>query len=163
MEVDPAIGGRVDAAELYDRLGKPLFAYALSLTGDPARSEDLVHDAFLRWMRHDRPIRSAGGFLFTAVRNLAIDARRRAAIRRDAPLPLTPASPSSTPSDAAAAAAALSRLPEEQREAVVLKIYSGLTFAAIAEITGTTTSTAASRYRLAMEKLAELLSSEKPS
>lgn len=48
---------------------------------------------------------------------------------------------------------ALSSLPAPQSEVVVLKIWEQLTFAEIAEVLQITPSTAASRYRYALEKL----------
>jgi RNA polymerase sigma-70 factor (ECF subfamily) len=147
-----------DLAVLYDRISRRLYGYALSLTGDPSRSEDAVHDAFVRLLQYapGRDVKSLEGFLFTAARNLILDDRRRSALRRDlppAPLPL--AQPSGQPDEAASRA--LGRLPEEQREAVVLKIYGELTFAEIGEVTGASLDTAAARYRLGIEKLAQLL------
>lgn len=57
---------------------------------------------------------------------------------------------------------ALSELPSAQREVVVLKIWEQLTFAEIAEVVEVTPSTAASRYRYALEKLAGKLSPKVP-
>jgi RNA polymerase sigma-70 factor (ECF subfamily) len=147
-----------DLAGLYDRLGRRLYAYALSLTGDASRSEDAVQDAFLRLLQYapGRDLKSLEGFLFTATRNLILDDHRRRAVRRQTPAPLVLTQASGAPDDAASQA--LGTLPEEQREAVVLKIYGELTFAEIGEVTGTSLSTAAARYRLGIEKLGELLS-----
>ena len=55
---------------------------------------------------------------------------------------------------------ALSSLPAPQSEVVVLKIWEQLTFAEIAEVLQITPSTAASRYRYALEKLSSKLSRE---
>jgi RNA polymerase sigma-70 factor (ECF subfamily) len=52
---------------------------------------------------------------------------------------------------------ALAALPLEQREVIALKVDAGLTFAEIAEVTGVSPNTAASRYRYALEKLREHL------
>src|SRR5689334_13564280 len=148
-----------DLAQLYDRVGRRLYAYVLSLTGDPSRSEDAVQDAFLRLLQYSpgRDVKSLEGFLFTAARNLIFDAGRRQARRRDFPAPAPmPLSRASGEIDEAASQA-LARLPEEQREAVVLKIYGELTFAEIGEVTGTSQDTAAGRYRLGLEKLARIL------
>ena len=146
-----------DLAGLYDRVGRRLYAYALSLTGDAARSEDAVHDAFVRLLQvaPKQEVRSLEGFLFTATRNIVLDDRRRRAVRQNAPLPLPLAQASGEPDEASTRA--LGQLPEEQREAVVLKISAGLTFAEIGEVTGTSLATAAGRYRLGIEKLAQLL------
>jgi len=144
-------------AGLYDRVSRRLYAYALSLTGDPGRSEDAVQDAFVRLLQYTpgRDVKSLEGFLFTATRNIILDERRRRAVRDKAPVPLPLVQASGEPDEAASRA--LGQLPEEQREAVVLKIYAGLTFAEIGEVTGTSQDTAAGRYRLGIEKLAQLL------
>lgn len=52
---------------------------------------------------------------------------------------------------------ALRQLPVQQREVVVLKIWEMLTFAAIGQVLDINPSTAASRYRYALEKLAKHL------
>jgi RNA polymerase sigma-70 factor (ECF subfamily) len=144
-------------AGLYDRVSRRLYAYALSLTGDAARSEDAVQDAFVRLLQYapGRDVKSLEGFLFTATRNVILDERRRRVVRDKAPAPLPLAQASGEPDEAASRA--LGQLPEEQREAVVLKIYADLTFAEIGEVTGTSLDTAAGRYRLGIEKLAQLL------
>jgi len=51
----------------------------------------------------------------------------------------------------------LLRLPGEQREAVVLRIYMGLSFAEIARVTGCGLNTAVSRYRYGLEKIKQSL------
>ena len=50
--------------------------------------------------------------------------------------------------------AALRKLPAEQSQVVVLKIWEELTFAQIADVLNVPPATAASRYRYALEKLA---------
>mgnify|MGYP006291454957 CR=1 FL=1 len=55
--------------------------------------------------------------------------------------------------DPSAAAEALRELPDEQREAVVLKIWSGMTFKDIGRLTGVSPHTAAGRYRYGIAKL----------
>ena len=49
--------------------------------------------------------------------------------------------------------AAIDRLPHEQREVLVMKIWSELTFAEIATALGISHNTAASRYRYALNAL----------
>ena len=52
---------------------------------------------------------------------------------------------------------ALGELPEEQREVVVMRIWSGLTLEEAAAATGAPLNTVASRYRYALDKLREKL------
>lgn len=53
--------------------------------------------------------------------------------------------------------AAVRKLPAEQSEVVVLKIWEGFTFAEIADLVGESSNTVASRYRYALEKLTRQL------
>ena len=52
---------------------------------------------------------------------------------------------------------ALQQLPAEQREVVHLKVWEGMTFQEIADVTGEGLNTAASRYRYTLEKLRAIL------
>ena len=52
---------------------------------------------------------------------------------------------------------ALARLPQTQREIVVMKVYRDKTFREIAETLKLSLNTVASRYRYGMEKLRALL------
>ncbi len=53
--------------------------------------------------------------------------------------------------------AALERLPQEQREVIVMKVYRQKTFAEIGGLLGLSANTVASRYRYGVEKLRTLL------
>ena len=75
---DRRVGGSAqaeDTAAVLLRLG---YRFALSLTHDPARAEDLVQDAWVAILRADGPNTSA--YLITAVRNRWVDLHRRALI-----------------------------------------------------------------------------------
>lgn len=162
--------GDVDAfVLLYGRYNRALYLYARTLAQDAARSEDLVQEAFVRLVRYD-PERlgdDAQAFLYAVVRNLVRDELRRTASRqRGEPLIAARVSEGSALDSARLAqlaetvTRALEELPEEQRETIVLKIYCGMTFQEIAELTGTSMGTVASRYRYAIEKLGQLLADE---
>ena len=154
---------------LYRRYSGPLYLYACSLTGDPQRGEDLVQEAFVRLMAdaRERLRESVRPFLYAIVRNLARDESRRSRIERGhAPAVALRAATTDLLDSAArkrleqAVAGALEKLPEEQREAVVLKVYVGMTFDEIAALVGIPQGTAISRYRYAVEKLGELLADQ---
>ena len=72
---------------LYDEHAAALWRYALRLTGDQARAEDVVQETLLRAWRHpevtDDIDRSARAWLFTVARNLIIDERRSARFRNE--------------------------------------------------------------------------------
>ena len=62
----------------------------------------------------------------------------------------------------AAALQCLIRLPTEQRETIVLKLWHGHTFEAIAELQGISPNTAAGRYRYGLAKLRACLHRNEP-
>lgn len=72
---------------LYDEHAAALWRYAMRLTGDPARSEDVVQETLLRGWQHpevtDDNARSARAWLFTVARNMIIDERRSARFRNE--------------------------------------------------------------------------------
>ncbi len=71
---------------LYDEHAAALWRYAMRLTGDRARSEDVVQETLLRAWQHaevadgDRSVRA---WLFTVARNMIIDERRSARFRNE--------------------------------------------------------------------------------
>jgi RNA polymerase sigma-70 factor (ECF subfamily) len=65
--------------------------------------------------------------------------------------------------DARAAEEALRRMPGEQREIVVLRIWSGLSFAQIAEVTRSSISTVHDRYAAALKQIRRELETPCPT
>lgn len=154
-------------ADLYDRTSAELYALALWRTGSAADAADAVQEVFVRLAARPpepRRIRDPRAYLLAMVRRAAIDLHRR---RKDAltePLDdLVLKDPGTDPAaavDAGRASRLLGRLSPSQREAVYLRHFAGLTFAAIGRVTGVPTFTAASRYRLGMGRLRRLLGVE---
>lgn len=149
----------------FRRLGPALHAHALAILADPAAAEDVVQDAFVRvWPRRERlaELDQLDGYLFKAVRNLALDQQRRGvrAARRilSVAQPTAAAGPVGDGPDAERIDLALRGLPPEQREVVVLRVHLGLSFAEVAERTETPLGTVHSRWRYAMTRLRERLS-----
>ena len=115
-----------DIERLYEELGPVLLAYARSIVQDLAEAEDVLQHVFLKLM-------ASGGalpieprpYLFRAVRNTSLNRKRGEARER--------AWQSEPPMFAAPAALGWARhgprsrvaveLPEEQREAVVLRVW----------------------------------------
>jgi RNA polymerase sigma-70 factor (ECF subfamily) len=140
---------------MYEDHGAALTLYARSIAGDFARAEDAVQGVFLRLLEGRVPApRDARPYLWRAVRNAALNTIRDA--KREEPLVAgTDAwfEPDAASEAGEAAERALGLLPAEQREVVVLKIWGGLTFEEISDLTGLSANTAASRYRYALEKM----------
>jgi RNA polymerase sigma-70 factor, ECF subfamily len=136
-----------------------LTAYACCRGVDFASAEDAVQQVFLRLLL--RPIsmpENPTAYLYRAVRNASLNLRRdlqkEVGIRGEDAWLL---GPDGNAEEALSVQAALNELPEEQREAVFLKIWGGMTLLEIAGVLEIPMNTAASRYRYALEKLRQRL------
>jgi RNA polymerase sigma-70 factor (ECF subfamily) len=143
-------------AELYDEFGARLYRYALLILADASAAEDAVQEAFCALSRAAArdPTLANAAYLTAIVRNECYTALRRQ--RReppgDGPL-VEPRSPEATAEEQLVFNAALRALPAEQREAIYLKVFEGLTFQEIGDRCGCSLNTAASRYRYALAAL----------
>jgi RNA polymerase sigma-70 factor (ECF subfamily) len=145
----------------------------------PDDVEDVVEEAFWQaWRQAERFEVERGSvqtWLLTIARSRALDRLRARRRMREDPLVDTTASEADTsvptpgaPSDPLADAehaersrivrAALADLPAEQREALELGYFGGLSQSEIAEQTGQPLGTIKTRMRLALQKLRERLS-----
>jgi len=148
-----------DVRRLYDQHGPALVAYACAFVTDAAAAEDVVHQVFLRLLSAeiampDVPV----AYVYRAVRNAALNARRSR--QRDAPLDSNGTvfeRRDGNRESGLALQQALTELPEEQREVVVMRVWSGMTLEEVAAASGAPINTVASRYRYALEKLREKL------
>jgi RNA polymerase sigma-70 factor, ECF subfamily len=143
----------------YEKHGAALAAYACSFGLDSASAEDVVQHVFLNLLRgFGDELRSPVAYFYSAVRNGAINFHR--ARRRETSLPEGEewlVSSGKSREEILAVQQALQHLPEEQREVVFLRIWSGLTFQEIADVTEQPLNTVASRFRYALDKLRERL------
>ncbi len=151
--------------ELLARHGPALVLFARQWVGTHADAEDAVQDAFVRLLKAPKRPDDELAYLYSCVRTAAIDAtrtrtrRKRVDEKRSTPESVFEASPEQAELSASVESA-LARLPDEQREIVVMKIWGGLTFAQIAAALLLSPNTAASRYRYAMERLESSLAHE---
>ncbi len=152
-----------EVEQLYDRHGPALLAYACSFVADVAAGEDVVHQVFLRLLQGRTGVPEVPvAYLYRAVRNAALNARRREKREVAQGTPLDEGHAffechNGNREAALALQAALLELPDEQREVVVLRIWSGMTLEEAAAVTGAPLNSVASRYRYALDKLRERL------
>ncbi len=157
--------------ELYDRFARPLYSMVHRILRNPADAEEVVQDVFVSLWKNadtfDDRRSSPFTWLVTIARNKSIDRIRRTQRR----LPEAPGSAEPNPAaepvvespDAAAEtggnerAAIVSRwvaeLPLNQREAISLAFFDGLTHPQIAERLHESVGTIKSRIRLGIAKL----------
>src|SRR5450432_939922 len=154
-----------DWRECFERLAPKLLLFARQWVRAPADAEDVVQEAFVRCWRHrSGQIAENQSLYFAAVRSAALDARRREERRRRreiAALPASDATPFACEMEdrelADTVQAALLKLPVEQREVLVLRIWGELTFPEIADVMDVAVDTAASRHRYALAALRKLM------
>ena len=121
-----------DLLALYRQRYEPMVRLAYLLTGDRSVAEELVQDAFVAVHRHWGHTTSPGGYLRTSVVNSARSWHRRRALEERR----RPARPADTRLAADEMWDVLQRLPDRQREAVVLRFYEDLPDADIARVLG---------------------------
>jgi RNA polymerase sigma-70 factor (ECF subfamily) len=149
--------------ELYDRYGDKLYHYLVLRLGSCQDAEDVLQEAFYRFSRYSarwKWIKNPKAFAFKIVRNEANRFLKRK-ITQQKTLQTNPdhknamASVIQGPNKESEGflAESLARLPEDQREVVVLKVFEGMTFKEIARMCNLSENTAASRYRYALSKL----------
>jgi RNA polymerase sigma-70 factor (ECF subfamily) len=156
-------------ADLYDRFGRVAYGLALRVVRDPALAQDAVQDAFLAAWRTGASFDSRRGkaqtWLLTLVHRRAVDIVRREDRRRTDQLADDVSAAASTATDEEAALreqrrtvqAALARLSPDQREALELAYYGGLTQAELAERLGIPIGTVKSRVFAGLARLRDLL------
>ena len=132
-----------------------LVVFAASILGDRNKAEDAVQQVFLKLLQNPKPLTDVRPYLFSAVRNVALNMLRSES--RTVALDESEAWFDDAGSRDVLAEktlrTALWAMPEEQRAVVVMHIWGELTFAEIAQILKTNANTVASRYRYAIERL----------
>jgi RNA polymerase sigma-70 factor (ECF subfamily) len=156
----------------YDDNARGVFYTAMRVLGDSTQAQDVVQDVFLGlWRepcRFDPRRGPIGAYLRMVARSRALDIwreaqvagrandRMRALVEADeGPLDQRPVAAAEQRVGSAVVRRALMRLPDVQREAIVLAYWGGLTAEQIAASSGTPLGTVKSRIRLGVLKLRE--------
>lgn len=151
------------------RLGRWFDAHAARLALyarnwlERGEAEDAVQEVFLRLVSRPVALANEKAWLFAAVRNAAIGARRSRERRSRREKEAVEAQSgwfepkAGDLIDAVAAQESLGRIAEELREVILLRIWGGLTFAEISQVTGQPLSTLFSRYKLGLGEIRKLM------
>lgn len=170
-----ANGDQTAFAVLYDRLSPILYSVALRMMNDASEAEDVLQDGFVYiWQRAGTFDPNRGGpisWTILIVRNKAID-RLRVRLRGERLQELVSVSSelAADKDDQSAlepflrerrvqVKSALATLPDEQREALHLAFFSGLTHQQIAEKIAAPLGTIKARIRRGLLQLRQLLQS----
>ena len=170
-----AAGDREALAELYDRFSRPLYATAVSMLNDAAEAQDVTHDVFISlWEKSSRFEDSRGSaftWAVTLLRNRAIDrirgrTRRMRLLEGAAPADLGYDPDAGGPAadeaavrseEAGAVRAAVATLPADQRKALHLAFFGGMTQEEVAAELNQPLGTVKARIRRGLQKLRETL------
>jgi RNA polymerase sigma-70 factor (ECF subfamily) len=179
LVVRVARGDEAAFARLYDRHARRVYVLAAHMLG-PGPAEEIVQDAFVAlWRNAHRydPTRGTFTVWFMAIaRHRVLDVLRRRSVEQRllAAEPihqLLAETPGSSPlleddvlrrHEAGRLLQALAELPPEQRRAVVLAYFAGLTHLEIAAALGWPLGTVKKRLQLGLRKLERRLSAERP-
>lgn len=161
---------------LYDRHGRVAYGLAYRILGEAGAAEEAVQDALLRvWRRGSTFDPARGGvrsWLLTIVHHCAIDLHRRRAGAPPVVAGLDEIADRQAVPDAWSEVSgqmeqervrsAVSTLPGEQRRAIEMAYFDGLTHREIAERDGLPLGTVKGRLRLGLRRLHGLLAEPGP-
>ena len=176
----PQAGAAATAAisELYDRYGRLVFSLALQIVGDSRVAEEVTQDVFVQvWNKADTFRPESGKvitWLASVARYRAIDVFRSQNVRpeghqvsledgfsfeEDREADVEPAVDRLI--ERQRVRHALQQLPSDQRKALALAYFKGLTQQEISEALNEPLGTVKTRIRLAMQKLRQILVDDK--
>lgn len=158
-------------AAIYDRYSRLAFGLAYRIVGEAADAEDVVQESFLALWRQAGRLDPGRGtvrpLLLTIVRRRAVDVLRRRSGRPERGLELVEPQPATTPDPVELASLAeeratvqrmLQELPSDQRQAIQLTYFGGLTASEVARQEEIPLGTVKSRLRLALQRMRKMLS-----
>ncbi len=167
-----AVGDQSALGELYDASSAKVFGLAMKILGDHAAAEETTLDVYTQvWRRassYDAERGTPGSWLMTLAKHRAIDRFRSSYLERGRQVPLDQAEElpghEETPEQYSAGLErqrlvqqALASLSVEQRQAIALAYYWGMSQSEIAEQLKLPLGTVKTRMRLGMIKLREVL------
>ncbi len=169
--------GRGEALHrIYEKYKHDLVTLAASLLTDLDLAEDVVHDVFIGFIHSAGKFRLTGslkGYLCTCVANAARNCNKAERRRRHGASEAqrlasgqeagSPVSHVVLDEEFRRLTQGLDQLPYEQREVLVLRVYGGLTFAAIAAQQNASIYTVQGRYRYALDKMRSYLAQTEPA
>ena len=156
-----AHGDKNALAKLYHETKSSIYGFSLSLTKNPADSEDILQETFLKIWSNADSYKAKGtpmAWILTITKNLALMKLREKKRHQDMEpeqwdmefhIPDT----AGHTEDRHLLEAALNILSEEERQIILLHAVSGLKFREISDLTGIGLSTVLSKYHRSLKKL----------
>jgi RNA polymerase sigma-70 factor (ECF subfamily) len=161
------------ASEIYDRYSARIYNFAFRFLKNSEAAEDATQEVFVKMMKHANQFHGdakLSTWLFSITANWCRDYLRKAdnkpkeaedvLISLPAPSELSPERNLERREDELRVQRALSALTPEQREAILLSRYQGLSYAEIAQIAGCSEGAVKTRVFRAMETLKKALTGD---
>ena len=148
---------------LYEAKAAQLVLYGRALGLSHGEAEDVLQETFIALLKLEQQPSQPENYCVRAFRNRALNYRRslwRRLSREWESLRWFERGPGETATERQAMRE-LAELPQEQREAIVLKIWHEYTFEEIGALLAISPNTAAGRYRYGLQKLRVSLKGEK--
>lgn len=158
------------AAVLFDRYSTRIYNFAYRFLRNSEAAEDATQEVFVKMMKHAHQFNGEAKlstWLFSITANLCRDYLRKsdnkakddeeALLTMAAPAEYSPAHVLETRETERRVRDALQKLTPEQREAILLSRYQGLSYAEIAQISGCSEGAVKTRVFRAMETLKKIL------
>lgn len=156
---------------IYEKYKNDLLALAISLSGDRAAAEDVVHDVFVSFAEFAEKLQlrsSLKSYLSSCIANRVrnLSRAKHCHTSRFDQVDTVGSGPNSPVQSAISAEEsqrigdAMAQLPYQQREVIILHLQAGMKFKAIAESLRVSINTIQARYRYGMDKMRSMLNSE---
>jgi RNA polymerase sigma-70 factor, ECF subfamily len=143
-----------EAQSLYQQHGPGLLLYACSLLGRRHAAEDVLQQVFMKLLEQNTIPEEPKPYLFRAVHNVALNLIRTESKQIElADIEPWFEAPEEDHTARVTLTTELMRIPQDQRQVLVLHLWGGLSFEEIASMVAISPNTAASRYRYALQKL----------
>ncbi|KXK57596.1 MAG: RNA polymerase sigma factor [Chlorobi bacterium] len=148
---------------LYKRYNRRVYAYCLKMLGQREAAEDIFQEVFIRVTRKRDHFKSGNfsAWLFAIARNLCLNAIRDNVHHvpiddvHESAMAFQPAE--EYDQSAEILKKAIEKLPNDLREALVLRVYNGFSYNEISEITNTKLATVKVRIFRAKQRLYDIL------
>lgn len=150
-------------SELYRRYASRIYQYARRILNQNSEAEDILQETFLKFLeilkKNDTQIENVPAYLLRIARNLSL----RVTSKKQITIPIEDyhaifeESPLETDEASKVLTMSLDLLPKEQREALVLQVYGGLSYIEIAEVMGVPMTTVRNWVVRAKDKMRRIV------
>ena len=149
-------------AELYRRYASRIYQYARRILNRDMEAEDILQETFLKFLeilKKDAVIENVPAYLLRIARNLSlrISGKKQVTVPIEDYHAIFEESPMESDEASKVLTMSLDLLPPEQREALVLQVYGGLSYIEIAEVMGVPMTTVRNWIVRAKDKMRKIV------